>query len=993
MEVTPYYGSGDGGGGAGGKQLRGRRRYAPARTPYDRPLESRHGNSSSRSWFSRIVNPIASGAGKLFSSVFRRPEETSSSSASSSGDDDDEEDNTSEEQEQEENILGAIVLKDDVVQSDSQGREITLVAKDKNESKLTEIENLVNSKTFTRDEFIHLTVLLQSRVIDSSGLKKHGHNNELSGNYLRNEALEEAQRWQEERRKSQEEGGNSGWDGALCGNVASLDLPTDVPDNAASSPVDIAKAYMGVRPTWASSSPVALLPYKSTESGYPRNNHSFVPTTKEFWSGSNSQHEDRYRTPTPSSSWNNTHRVTYSPYSRAGLTRTPYHWGAYSQHSIQRTDNVAENDMTSSRFTQNQHSGTGGYEILKRRSSMIDDDQACIGPVRRTRQKSFGNVSSFFTPYKESISKVCDVPTQSSLTAQKILENTNEKLPLSGNKPSEEQLASVKDKTTDQLTTSVTDVNSKKSNNITNAPSALVSSEGTRSVCVSSAISEKTNNSQPNIVEGLENKACETTEGVIIPAIQTSKSLPLASDAGLNCKQNPTFEFGSGNMSKGPIFSFATNGSTNSNAFMPKFDFKFQSKRDMLFSAAVEAAVASESSSQSALSSNPISTSQSASNLGAGSNSKPAFPSWTSASFKTMSSSPFSNTLFSNSSSTLFQSTGSPLFSTSVASVPASFTSFTKNSSQTGTGNISIFGSSSSTSFGVIPTTRFNSGIAQPGVSITPVSAATASSSSGVHSNFTLAFGSSSSSLDNSVPPLFPSVLKTSSTSSFSFGTSSQFGSGGSENGENKQASSLVETVEAATDKTTSETKSSIECGLDGRSLTSTGLPSSSGLPTQIIELTSSTSAVETAIGTTVVDGQQSGQMNGNDLKEPSKLTATPLSGSVEQTTLLETTLVDGQKVGQIKGNDLKELSKISGTPLAGSAEQTSSTVSRSSAALAIDSQSNAESSEAKAGIPSQKLSIFDTHTSEGHKEVADNGADKRSRRIVRVKRDRARKK
>ncbi|GLJ28897.1 hypothetical protein SUGI_0569790 [Cryptomeria japonica] len=936
MEVTPYYGSGDGGGGAGGKQLRGRRRYAPARTPYDRPLESRHGNSSSRSWFSRIVNPIASGAGKLFSSVFRRPEETSSSSASSSGDDDDEEDNTSEEQEQEENILGAIVLKDDVVQSDSQGREITLVAKDKNESKLTEIENLVNSKTFTRDEFIHLTVLLQSRVIDSSGLKKHGHNNELSGNYLRNEALEEAQRWQEERRKSQEEGGNSGWDGALCGNVASLDLPTDVPDNAASSPVDIAKAYMGVRPTWASSSPVALLPYKSTESGYPRNNHSFVPTTKEFWSGSNSQHEDRYRTPTPSSSWNNTHRVTYSPYSRAGLTRTPYHWGAYSQHSIQRTDNVAENDMTSSRFTQNQHSGTGGYEILKRRSSMIDDDQACIGPVRRTRQKSFGNVSSFFTPYKESISKVCDVPTQSSLTAQKILENTNEKLPLSGNKPSEEQLASVKDKTTDQLTTSVTDVNSKKSNNITNAPSALVSSEGTRSVCVSSAISEKTNNSQPNIVEGLENKACETTEGVIIPAIQTSKSLPLASDAGLNCKQNPTFEFGSGNMSKGPIFSFATNGSTNSNAFMPKFDFKFQSKRDMLFSAAVEAAVASESSSQSALSSNPISTSQSASNLGAGSNSKPAFPSWTSASFKTMSSSPFSNTLFSNSSSTLFQSTGSPLFSTSVASVPASFTSFTKNSSQTG--------------------------IAQPGVSITPVSAATASSSSGVHSNFTLAFGSSSSSLDNSVPPLFPSVLKTSSTSSFSFGTSSQFGSGGSENGENKQASSLVETVEAATDKTTSETKSSIECGLD-------------------------------AIGTTVVDGQQSGQMNGNDLKEPSKLTATPLSGSVEQTTLLETTLVDGQKVGQIKGNDLKELSKISGTPLAGSAEQTSSTVSRSSAALAIDSQSNAESSEAKAGIPSQKLSIFDTHTSEGHKEVADNGADKRSRRIVRVKRDRARKK
>lgn len=94
-----------------------------------------------------------------------------------------------------------------------------------------------------------------------------------------------------------------------------------------------------------------------------------------------------------------------------------------------------------------------------------------------------------------------------------------------------------------------------------------------------------------------------------------------------------------------------------------------------------------------------------------------------------------------------------------------------------------------------------------------------------------------------------------------------------------------------------------------------------------------------------------------------------------------------------MNGNDLKEPSNKTGTPVSGSVEQTSSTVSRTSAALLIDSQSNAESSEAKASISYQKLPISDTLTSGGDKELADNGAERRTRRIVRVKRDRARKK
>jgi hypothetical protein len=85
-------------GGTGGKQLRPRRRVGFSRTPYDRPLVGRHAPPELRnpnsngggSWFSKLLSPIANGAGRLLSSVFRRQEsaETSSSYSSSTDDED-----------------------------------------------------------------------------------------------------------------------------------------------------------------------------------------------------------------------------------------------------------------------------------------------------------------------------------------------------------------------------------------------------------------------------------------------------------------------------------------------------------------------------------------------------------------------------------------------------------------------------------------------------------------------------------------------------------------------------------------------------------------------------------------------------------------------------------------------------------------------------------------------------------------------------------------
>lgn len=75
---------------SGGKVVRGRRVAAP-RTPYERPRLTNPGASENPSWLSRLfyspTRLIASGAGKILSTVFSPEPSSSSSSASSSGGD------------------------------------------------------------------------------------------------------------------------------------------------------------------------------------------------------------------------------------------------------------------------------------------------------------------------------------------------------------------------------------------------------------------------------------------------------------------------------------------------------------------------------------------------------------------------------------------------------------------------------------------------------------------------------------------------------------------------------------------------------------------------------------------------------------------------------------------------------------------------------------------------------------------------------------------
>ncbi|XP_058067988.1 protein KAKU4-like isoform X3 [Magnolia sinica] len=156
--------------GSGGKILRGRRTASRPVSPYLRPNPppSRPQNST---WFSGLF----SGAGKLLSSVFRpspSPPLSESASSSCEDDDDDDDDDDNDDRDNDDDILSKAVEELDQANngmapvSNEDCAIVTQPAAQKSEAKLA-IEQLLRQETFSRDECLELTKLIQSRVVDS----------------------------------------------------------------------------------------------------------------------------------------------------------------------------------------------------------------------------------------------------------------------------------------------------------------------------------------------------------------------------------------------------------------------------------------------------------------------------------------------------------------------------------------------------------------------------------------------------------------------------------------------------------------------------------------------------------------------------------------------------------------------------------------------------------------------------------------------------------
>lgn len=490
-ELRPYEG-----GGAGGK-LRTSRSARRSSTPYDRPQTGRHASAAVRAaaaaadnrrsgstWFSRIVDPasrlITQSAVQWFSSVFKKNTPALPSAAAEV--EEIQEDSLHEVPE--EAVENAKVI--------AQDREATPTNKQRSEPEFTEVEQLLKNKTFSREEFNRLTELLQSRVVDrTSGLKdrKEHSREELHGGVEPSNVVNaEAQRWREERQKAREEKEDSVRQNRLFANAPALALPRNLPDEAGSSPADIAKAFMGVRPYRASSLALQSRPFRDENTPIKPNGLSLVPRT-ESWLVGNGQVEDKFKTP-----------QTARMRSRIqNLGRTPYARNVHQQAPAERLGNGFPISTPVSQWTPIQSPITGGRQTLKRRSSVLDDDFTSGGPIRRTRHKPIfgsqlrnpdpsGSTSNQIIPFLsprnvgernmlESVRKPTEfekqnafhsreattkqlylgpcIPPQSSETARKILEHLDRMVPSPKEISAEAQLAIARDKSPSQLTVSM----------------------------------------------------------------------------------------------------------------------------------------------------------------------------------------------------------------------------------------------------------------------------------------------------------------------------------------------------------------------------------------------------------------------------------------------------------------------------------------------------------------------------------------------------------
>ncbi|KAM1247380.1 hypothetical protein EV1_043088 [Malus domestica] len=229
---------------SGGKIVRPRR-YAGARTPYDRPRFVNPAPPENPNWFSRLIysptRKIASGAGKIISSVFGPDSSSSSSSSSEDGTDDEADDDNEDISTQEDDGLN---------KRNGTSEEIKFLEKEPpatlgKSNKKHVIEQLLMQETFSREECDRLLKIIKSRVV--------GFTNAEGAENTRPDVespVMKAKKWLSEKRL-----GSTSKPVLDHGThtLSALMFPQGGEDEGG-SPVDVAKVYMRARPPWASPS-------------------------------------------------------------------------------------------------------------------------------------------------------------------------------------------------------------------------------------------------------------------------------------------------------------------------------------------------------------------------------------------------------------------------------------------------------------------------------------------------------------------------------------------------------------------------------------------------------------------------------------------------------------------------------------------------------------------------------------------------------------------
>ncbi|KAL0299096.1 UNVERIFIED_CONTAM: Nuclear pore complex protein [Sesamum radiatum] len=356
-----------GGGGAGGKFRK--KPFRRQTTPYDRPPTALRGNNTTSSWLTKLVVDPASklisyGAERFFASVFRKrlpappPPQPPEVNDDASG-----------------AVEGAIVDNQDSEQEPA-GHECSQQINSSSSSRVSELEQLLKQKTFTRSEIVHLTELLQSRAVDMS-VPDDGQKNE--------ETASDFGRLQPFASEPLEENRNEGIRSSAV--MSTPILNSKVLDDDIASPAELAKAYMGSRPSKVSPSmlgsrrPVGRDEIGLLSSGLFASKSPITSLTKKT-SVSRAAQENGFITPR-SRGRSAIYNMARTPYSRVHPT-------SILKGSRLNSNGVAGASMSSSSLSlaENDEKFDSQPMTLKRRSSALDDEIGSVGPIRRIRQKS-----------------------------------------------------------------------------------------------------------------------------------------------------------------------------------------------------------------------------------------------------------------------------------------------------------------------------------------------------------------------------------------------------------------------------------------------------------------------------------------------------------------------------------------------------------------------------------------------------------------------------
>ncbi|KAI7726324.1 hypothetical protein M8C21_008122 [Ambrosia artemisiifolia] len=378
--------------GAGGK-FRKPPRKRPS-TPYDRPPPSTTNNNQSHAsqdsggggWLSKlVVNParrlIVGGATRILPSFFSKPESLSSDEYeddSSSDRDDEDVDATVNALGDAKHTFEASLLgvpsssrsagpsnEMDKLKGSSEHVNVQQdnLKKTTDNVGLDQIENLLKGKHFSRDESRRLMEILNSRLVDDSNAEGGEKPASVTpqgkgkGNVLDHEIPSTSTI-----RKQYDL------------ETPMLRLQSNIQDEVAASPIDLAKAYMGSR-----ASELGFNTYGNTSTAgreqqsndvFPSKPHFFTPSSKSStcWPGAMVQDQRGYLTP----------QSQRSRYGLHNFPRTPYSRTKPKLNQLQgdgKSSNISLTTFQQPRWQ------------TKTSSDVMDGGYGSVGPIRRVRNK------------------------------------------------------------------------------------------------------------------------------------------------------------------------------------------------------------------------------------------------------------------------------------------------------------------------------------------------------------------------------------------------------------------------------------------------------------------------------------------------------------------------------------------------------------------------------------------------------------------------------